>query len=77
MKHTHLFSSPEPKGLSRRPSMRACVRECVMNISETNGPIAFYLNHHWGGGKPALGFWLDQIRNLVSMPTDSSHRIDY
>ena len=29
-----------------------------MNISKTRGPIEtkFYLKHHWGGGKPALGF---------------------
>ena len=31
--------------------------------------------HHWGGGKAALGFNADQIRTLVSMATDSSHRV--
>ena len=48
-----------------------------MNISKTRGPIAtkFYLKHYWGGGKPALGFGPDRIRTLVSMATDSSHRI--
>ena len=48
-----------------------------MNISETSGPIAtkFYLKHHWVGGKDALGFGLDRIRTLVSMATDSSHRV--
>ena len=48
-----------------------------MNISETNGPIAtkFYLKHHWVGGKDALGFGPDRIRTLVSMATDSSHRV--
>ena len=48
-----------------------------MNISKTRGPIAtkFYLKHHWGGGKPALGFGPGQIRTLVSMATDSSHRV--
>ena len=47
-----------------------------MNISETSRPITikFYLKHHWGGGKAALGFGADQIRTLVSMATDSSHR---
>ena len=35
----------------------------------------FYLNHHLGGGKAALGFGLDQIGTLVSMATDSSHRV--
>ena len=48
-----------------------------MNISKTRGPIAtkFYLKHQWGGGKPALGFGPGQIRTLVSMATDSSHRV--
>ena len=64
--------------------MRALVRACVrastlsnMNISETNRPITinFYLKRHWGGGKAALGFSADQIRTLVSMATDSSHRV--
>ena len=35
----------------------------------------FYLNHHWGGGKVALGFGPDRIGTLVSMATDSSHRV--
>ena len=65
-------------------SIRACVRPCVrastlsnMNISETSRPITtkFYLKHHWGRGKAALGFDADQIRTLVSMATDSSHRV--
>ena len=34
----------------------------------------FYLKHHWGGGKAALGFGQDRIRTLVSMATDSSDR---
>ena len=48
-----------------------------INISKTRGPIVtkFYLKHHWGGGKPALGFGPDRIRTLVSMATDSSHRV--
>ena len=47
------------------------------NISATSGPIEmkFYLNHHWGRGKAALGFGLDRIGTLVSMATDSSHRV--
>ena len=82
------FSSPEPKAhgelivyqSSRRLSVCLCV--CVftfsnMNISETSWPIAtkFYLKHHWVGGKDALGFGPDRIRTLVSMATDSSHRV--
>ena len=69
---------------STRPCVRALVRACVsastlsnMNISETSRPITikFYLKHHWGGGKAALGFGADQIRTLVSVATDSSHRV--
>ena len=61
-------------------SVRVCV--CVltlsnMNISAISGPIAtkFYLKHHLGGGKAALGFRLDRIGTLVSMATDSSLRV--
>ena len=48
-----------------------------MNIAETGWSIAikFYMKHHWGRGKAALGFGADQIKNLVSMATDSSHRV--
>ena len=65
---------------SRRPSVRASVRVSTlsnMNISMTNGSIAtkFYLKHHWGGGLNALGFGPDQIRTLVFMATESSHRV--
>ena len=65
---------------SVRPCVCACVRAFTlsnMNISETSRPITikFYLKHHWGGGKAALGFGADQIRTLVSMATDSSHRV--
>ena len=30
---------------------------------------------YWGGGKAALGFGPDRIGTLVSMATDSSHRV--
>ena len=61
-------------------SMRECLRASTlsnMNISETSRPITikFYLKHHWSGGKAALCFGVDQIRTLVSMATDSSHRV--
>ena len=48
-----------------------------MNISATSGPIGmkFYLKHHWVGGKASVGFDPDQIRTLVSMATDSSHKV--
>ena len=48
-----------------------------MNISATSWPIGmkFYLKHHWGGGKASVVFDPDLIRTLVSMATDSSHRV--
>ena len=48
-----------------------------MNISKTSWPIIikFHLKRHWGGGLAALGFGPDRIRTLVSMATDSSHRL--
>ena len=60
--------------------MRGCVRASTfsnMNISETSRQITvkFYLKHHWGGGKASVGFDPDRIRTLVSMATDSSHRV--
>ena len=65
---------------SVRPSVRVSVRPLTlsnMNISTTSGPIVtrFYLKHHWGGGKAAICFGPDRIGTLVSMPTDSSHRV--
>ena len=65
---------------SRRPCVGACVRASTfsnMNISETSRQIAvkFYLKHHWGGGKASVGLDPDRIRTLVSMATDSSHRV--
>ena len=40
-----------------------------MNVYEIGGTIAikFYLKHHWGGGKAALGFGQDRTKTLVSM----------
>ena len=67
-----------------RAGVRASVRPCVrpftlsnMNISATSLPIGmkFYLKHHWDGGKASVGFDLDRIRTLVSMATDSFHRV--
>ena len=60
--------------------MRACVRPFTlsnMNISATSWQIGmkFYLKHHWDGGKASVGFDPDWIRTLVSMATDSSHRV--
>ena len=65
---------------SVRPSVRASVRASTlsnMSISETSCPIVikFHLKHHWGGGLAAQGFGPDRIRTLVSMATNSSHRV--
>ena len=48
-----------------------------MNISETSWPIAnkLYLKYQWNWGKAALGFGSDLINTLVSIATDSSHRV--
>ena len=48
-----------------------------MYISKTSRPIAIklYQKHHCGGGLPVLGFEANKIRTLVSMATDSSHRL--
>ena len=60
------------KPASVRPSVHT-----FKHISETSRSVTikFYLKHHLGGGKAALGFGADQIRTLVSMATDSSHRL--
>ena len=60
--------------------MRASVRAFTlpnMNISATGWLIGmkFYLKQHWGGEKASVGFDPDRIRTLVSMATDSSHRV--
>ena len=82
--HSNIISSPEPKAQgelivwdsSRRESDRPSTLS-NMNISETSWPIVikFYQKHHWGGGLAALRFGPDRIRTLVSMATDSSHRV--
>ena len=48
-----------------------------MNISEISWLIVikFHQKHHWGGGLTPLGLGLDWIRTLVSMATDSNHRV--
>ena len=83
-----IFSSPERKAQgelivyqsSRRLSV--CLAVCLWtfsnsNISATSWPIVtkFYLNHHWVGGNAALGFGPDRIGTLISMATDSYHRV--
>ena len=46
-------------------------------ISAISQPITikFYQKHYWGGGQVALGFVVGRKRTLVSMATDSSHRL--
>ena len=58
--------------------MRVCpLTLSNMNISATSRLIGmkFDLKHHWGGGKDSVVFDPDWIRTLVSMATDSSHRV--
>ena len=61
-------------------SVRASVGPSTLsdiNISETSWPIIikFHLKHHLGRELAALGIGRDRIRTLVSMATDSSHRV--
>ena len=56
-----------------RPSVRPWLTLSNMNISATSGPIATEAS--FGGGKAALGFLPDRIGTVVSMATDSSHRV--
>ena len=37
--------------------------------------MKLYKKHHWDGGEAALEFGPDRIKTLVSMETDSSHRV--
>ena len=61
---------------SRHPSVRLFTLS-DMNISKTSWLIIIkcHLKHHWGGGLAALDFGPYRIRTLVSMATDSSHRV--
>ena len=58
---------------SRRPA----VHVSTLSNMNFNGSIAtkFYLTHNWIGGKAALGFEPDLIRTLVSMATESFHKV--
>ena len=63
-----------------RPLVCGCVRPLTlsnMNISATSWQIElkFYLKHHLGRGQASIGFDPARIRTLVSMATDSSHRV--
>ena len=80
-----LFSSPEPQAWDELigwdsshvcPSVPASTLQ-NMNISETRWPIAikFHFEHNWGERLTALGFGPDRTRTLLSMETDSSHRV--
>ena len=75
---THVYKSIRRLCVSQRVCQSVCLSTLLnINTSETSGPIAtkFYLNYHWGGEKAALGLEQDRIGTLVSMATDSSHRV--
>ena len=65
----------------RHPSVRRASSSSStianMNISATSEPITMklYHKHHWDGGKAASCFGPDRTKTLVSMATDSSHRV--
>ena len=61
-------------------SVSLCIRAFTlsdMNNSETSRSIIikFHRKHYWGRGLAGLGFGPDRIRTLVSMATNSSHRV--
>ena len=70
----HIFSSQD--GTRANAFVRIFTLSNI-NISATSRSIAikFNLYQHWGGRKAALCFWSDRSRTLVSMSTDSSHRL--
>ena len=61
--------------------VRPCVRPCVHTfkhkyLRDQQADYNQILSEaSLGWGKAALGFGADQVRNLVSMATDSSHRV--
>ena len=62
----------------RRPSSSSVVvhnfkHEYLCNQCADHNHI--YLKHYWVGEKAALGFRPDRIRTLVSMASESSHRV--
>ena len=78
----HFISMPGKSPMKLEVTSRhdhSCLlgRKASKQTNKTRWPIVtkFYLNHHWGGGKAALGFGPDRIETLVSMATDSSHRV--
>ena len=61
-----------------RVGVRTSVCVPVLTLSNMNVykivwsiAIKFYLKHHWGGGKAALGFGKDRTKTLVSI----GHRV--
>ena len=58
-------------------SVRLLTLSNIKKSPEPAGRIQsiFFLKHHWGGGKAVLRFGPDRIGTLVSMATDSSHRV--
>ena len=58
-----------------RPSVRSCVCPHFEYLKDNKANRDRYLKHHLGGGKVVLGFGPVRIRTLVSMTTDSSHRL--
>ena len=84
----YFFSSPEPKAhgelivnqSSRCQSVHPSVRlfplsNMIISTTYSNQILSELVKHHWGWGKAALCFGPDQIGTLVSMATDSSHRV--
>ena len=63
------WSGVRPSVVVRRPQFQTSISPQPVVVTK------FYLKHHCVGGKDALGFIPDRIGTLVSMATDSSHRV--
>ena len=59
---------------SVRPSVHTFKHEYVRGMRPIT--IKFYLKHHWGGVKAALGFGAIQVRSLVMGRTALSRFLD-
>ena len=57
----------------READLRLCFRICKKSVFSRRG--SFYMRHHLVGGKAWIGFGPSLIRTVVSLATDSSHRV--
>ena len=70
-----ILASAEVMLLRIETRLKLCMSRFL--VFRHSGPIVtkFYLKHHWGGVLIALGFGPGWIGTLVSMATNSSHKV--